>query len=381
MTRVIGDSPQTQEPTPLARRLIDRISATGPISVRSYMQACLADPDHGYYRTQTAIGRSGDFITAPEISQTFGEIIGLWSAITWQQMGSPRSINLIELGPGRGTLMRDALRAASIVPAFARAISCHLVEINHHLRDVQRQALAGSNADLIWHDTLESVPPGPAILIANEFLDALPCAQWQHANNDWSERQVGHTDGTLFFLAERQTPTFDVARLPTGDRDRQPRGPVIWMQHDFDTLGEALGARASEAPLAALFIDYGHLDHAWGDTLQAVRNHRIEHPLTAPGKADLSVAVDFAQFKYTVENQHLRAKGRRELATDGGVSQATFLGQLGIIERAGKLAGSNPSRAADIEAAIARLLSPTGMGTRFKAMGVRSANLPPLAGL
>ena len=176
--------------TPLARKLAARIAQDGPISVADYMQACLHDPEHGYYRRRMAIGGAGDFVTAPEISQVFGELIGLWCVVVWQQMGAPQTVRLIELGPGRGTLMRDALRASRLVPEFRAALSVDLIETNAALADVQRTTLGGEDVALRWSAELE---PGaaPAIVVANEFLDTLPVAQWAFRDGAWHRRSVG----------------------------------------------------------------------------------------------------------------------------------------------------------------------------------------------
>ena len=370
--------PTRRELTPLAKRLRREIETNGPITVEAYMQACLADPDHGYYRARTAIGRNGDFITAPEISQIFGELIGLWALVTWQQMGAPGAVHLVELGPGRGTLMRDALRAARIAPTFLKAANVHLVDINQALRADQETALAGTDAKTAWHENLDGIPGGPTILIANEFLDALPCAQWHRKSNNWYERHVGLEGDALAFVDIPASPSFFVS--PNDDVDFEhdpehtaPPSNAIWMQHDFSELTNALAQRAANASLAALFIDYGHTSHTYGDVLQAVRDHAFEHPLSSPGEADLSVAVDFAQFR--------NAATQAGLTVDGPTTQAEFLGHLGMVERAKNLTQANPDRAGEIEAAAMRLLSPTGMGTRFKVAGLRRPDQPPLAGL
>jgi NADH dehydrogenase [ubiquinone] 1 alpha subcomplex assembly factor 7 len=356
-----------RQPTPLAEILAARIAREGPISVRAYMNACLNDPEHGYYRTRGAIGAKEDFVTAPEISQVFGELIGLWAAVVWQQMGAPEKVRLVELGPGRGTLMADALRAAQKVPAFARAIEVVLVEPNGVLQAVQREALAGQATPLRWASEFSEVAACDAtILVANEILDVLPITQLQRSDDGWVERGVGISDnGELVFGA-----TTKVVPLPQPASTAQP-GEIIEQRSTAD-IANNLRRLAGAGPLAALFIDYGYEGPAVGDTLQAVRGQRYEDPLASPGIADLTAHVDFSTFGADV-----RARG---LAVDGPVPQAAFLGALGIVERTSRLMSANPDAAPTLEAATARLTAPTGMGTLFKAIGLRSRDLPPLPG-
>lgn len=358
--------------TPLALQLAREIEATGSISIHDYMQRCLCDPQHGYYTTRSGIGSDGDFTTAPEISQVFGELIGLWCAVVWQQMGAPAHINLVELGPGRGALIADALRAARILPGFLDAIELHLCEINPAFQALQADKLKSldSPIDARWHDAWPNLGSQPTIVIANEFLDTIPGSQWaQDVVGEWQEIRVGlDGDGGLNFIREYGQPPFhgDLALPPP------PETGVAFTYANFAELSDQLAEQSVDAPLAALFIDYGHTATAWGDTLQAVRGHHIEEPLCSPGEADLSLAVDFAAFKRTIESAGLNA--------DGPIMQAEFLGQLGITERASKLMAANPARANDIETAILRLMSSPGMGNRFQAVGVRSPGLDALPG-
>lgn len=362
--------PDLRRDTPLARKLIARIRAQGPITLKQYMTACLQDAEYGYYRSRQAVGREGDFVTAPEISQVFGELIGLWCAVVWQQMGSPRIVNLIELGPGRGTLMRDALRAARLLPDFTSAVAVHLVETSEALREVQARTLAAEDVLAVWHTQLEEVPRGPAILIANEFLDALAADQLVRGPSGWHVRALAlDADQRLQFDDLAIPFEADVPRFA----ETAPLGSILTVA-DFAGVAAQLDARARNDPLAALFIDYGHTASAIGDTLQAVRGHRYEHPLTSPGEADLTTQVDF-------EDLSTRIVACSSLAVDGPVTQAEFLGRLGIVERASRLMAANPVKAGSIEAGIARLLAPQGMGTRFKVLGVRSAGQPTLPGL
>ena len=374
MTDVPPYDPDARRDTPLALKLKALIRAKGPITVTEYMQACLQDPEHGYYRTKTAIGRRGDFITAPEISQVFGELIGLWCVVVWRQMGQPASFKLIELGPGRGTLMADALRAAKMAPGFLKAAEIALVETSAVLKQEQEQRLCAQAASVQWFDSLDGVPYGPSIIIGNEFLDTAAPAQFVATEHGQAIRRVGlDTRDRLQFVA-RPGPAVQAGDPPSD------LGPVKELQF-FDSVANGVGLRAGHAPQAVLLVDYGHIASEQGDSLQAVRAHHYEHPLTSPGEADLSIQVDFARAaEVMAQAPCIFDDAAPPLCIDGPVTQAEFLGSLGIIERAQKLMAANPTQANAIEMAVARLIAPNGMGTRFKAMGVRSPSLPPLPG-
>ena len=364
--------------TPLALKIKERIRREGPIGVDVYMEMCLSDSDHGYYRHQTAIGAEGDFVTAPEISQVFGELIGLWCAVAWQQMGSPSKLNLVELGPGRGTLMRDALRAVRIVPGFREAISVHLVDSNATLRAAQQAALADSGVALHFHDDAgqalaltSGLATEPTIVIANEFLDALSISQCVFAGGSWHTRMVALDEETSSLVTVTGP---ECSSPPAWPADRAANeGDILETCASFQTLAQLLGKRAATAPLAALFIDYGHAAAGFGDTLQGVAGQAYVSPFRAPGETDLSAQVDFQRFARTCQSAGLH--------TDGTVPQGEFLGRLGIIERASRLMSANPAQAGEIEVSVARLIVPTGMGSRFLALGVRSPDLAPLPGL
>lgn len=349
--------------TPLALMLKRSIRTHGPITVHDFMQACLLDPAHGYYRSAPAVGMEGDFITAPEISQIFGELIGLWSAVTWQLMGEPRPVRLVELGPGRGTLMRDAISAARKVPAFLQAVDVHLIEVNAQLRQKQRETLA-SLASATWHETLDQIPAGPAILIANEFLDALPIRQFIGRGGAWNERTVEVTPGGRFRFGSSET----TGTTPPGLGDPPRDGALAEVRPGEDDLIAGLARRA--APLVALFIDYGPAGTEQGDTLQAVQGHAPVDLFAGPGLADVTAHVRFGTLA-----DKARSAG---FAVGPVLTQAEFLGRLGAVERASRLMASSPEHAASVEAGIARLLSPQGMGTRFKVLALRSPHLPPL---
>jgi NADH dehydrogenase [ubiquinone] 1 alpha subcomplex assembly factor 7 len=338
--------------------LRERIRRDGPIPVDAFMRACLEDPVHGYWQRAHTIGRSGDFITSPEVSQVFGELVGLWCVVTWQRMGQPGTVRLVELGPGLGTLMRDALRAVRAVPAFVAAVRVHLVETSPTLRARQAQTLADIGHRPEWHDSARDVASGPAIIVANEFLDALPIRQLVF-NGGWRERVVVlGADGGLQFGAG------DVVACSLEGAE----GAVVELRPGEEALLGVLASRADDA--AALFVDYGPAESGLGDTLQAVRGHTYADVLAAPGTADLTAHVQFAGFGEKARNLGL--------AVDGPLTQAEFLGRLGIAKRTEKLMAANPARAGEIEAAVHRLISPTGMGSLFKVIAVRSSSLPPL---
>ncbi|KAA2242364.1 class I SAM-dependent methyltransferase [Salinarimonas soli] len=334
--------------------------------VERYMALCLAHPVHGYYVTRDPLGAAGDFTTAPEISQMFGELVGLWAAGVWSDMGAPATVRLVELGPGRGTLMRDALRAARVLPAFLAAVRVHLVETSPALRARQGEALAG--VEVAWHERLEEVPEGPAIVVANEFFDALPVRQFVRAGGAWRERLVGLTDdGAL---------AFGLAPEPERTIDRSgPEGAVLeWPAIGLD-IARALAARLAAQGGAALAIDYGHLESGFGDTLQALRRHAPADPLADPGEADLTTHVDFAALA--------RAARAGGTAVHGPVTQGAFLRALGIEARAAILKRrATPAQAEAIDAALARLVGtgPEAMGGLFKAIGFAHPALPPLPG-
>jgi len=344
-----GGSPP--EPTALARRLARLIRATGPITIAQYM----AEANAAYYREGTPFGALGDFVTAPEISQMFGELVGLWCAEVWRAMGSPVPAMLVELGPGRGTLMADARRALGVLPAAQAALQPWLVETSPRLRAAQAAVVPAAR----WRERLEDVPDGPAILVANEFFDALPIHQFVRTEAGWCERLVAadESDALRPMVASRPVP-LDVTA---------PVGAV----HEVDAAGAALAgliaARLQAHGGAALIVDYG--GGAPGDTLQAVRRHRKEPPFLHPGEADLSAHVDFAA---------LAAAARKAgAAVHGPICQADFLDALGLRARAARLAArASPAQATAIDGQVARLTDPHGMGSLFQAMTITHPALP-----
>jgi NADH dehydrogenase [ubiquinone] 1 alpha subcomplex assembly factor 7 len=358
--------------SPLESEIRRLIAATGPIPVADYMRLCLTHPLHGYYINRDPLGRTGDFITAPEISQMFGELIGLWMAAVWQQLGAPENVRVIELGPGRGTLMIDALRAAKVVHGFREAIVLHLVEISPALQKTQEQRLEGLDVPIRWHDTLEEVPGGPGIIVANEFVDALPVHQAIKQADGWHERVIDiDPDGNLCFGMARETLLHFDTGLPPALR-QSPEGSIFeWRS---DRLGLELGRRV-RSDGAALILDYGHIRYGAGDTLQAVAGHAYTDPLRAPGEADLTAHVDFEALAQSAES----IGGR----IHGPVLQRAFLLSLGIEERAAALkAGASHDKESEIDMALSRLTAPgaLAMGELFKALAISDPKLKSIPG-
>jgi NADH dehydrogenase [ubiquinone] 1 alpha subcomplex assembly factor 7 len=359
---------QSAHVAPLAVELRERIARDGPISVHDYMAACLGDARAGYYAMRRPIGRDGDFITAPEVSQMFGELIGVWIATAWQSMASPRDLIVAELGPGRGTLMADALRAMKSGPALSESLRVALIETSPALRAVQRETLAASPASLNWYARIDEVPQGPLVVIANEFIDALPVRQLVRERGRWHERSVTLASAGFAFCAGAAV---DEGTLPAWVRSLDANdGNIVELRPAATLLLDSLAARAKHAPMAALIIDYGHERSAVGDTLQAVAHHRFADPLAAPGEADLTAHVDFATLRDTA-----RAHG---LSAYGPMPQGEFLLKLGLEARCERLArGATPAQRAAILAGAARLADPRQMGVLFKALALQSSGLAP----
>ncbi|MFD0986684.1 class I SAM-dependent methyltransferase [Methyloligella solikamskensis] len=364
--------------TPLAKRLCERIAQDGPLTLAAYMEACLTDPESGYYATRQPLGARGDFITAPEISQIFGELIGIWTIATWQALGQPDEITIAELGPGRGTLMRDALRSWRNFPDFRRRVRIALVEKSETLKSVQAETLAPEieqepPAPVTWHDSLETVPEGPLIVIANEFLDALPIRQFIRRGSAWHERLVTCTEtGALAFM-EGDRPA---EALPGLDRFESARdGAIAEIRPDAAPLISSLAKRAKAAPLASLFIDYGPEVFGPGDTLQAVSAHGFADPLADPGAADLTAHVDFGALSQQAAQEGLSAYGP--------MPQGEFLLKLGLAQRQEQLMKTaTPDQRPMLASGANRLIDPQQMGVLFKAFvltgsGGGGRGLPP----
>jgi NADH dehydrogenase [ubiquinone] 1 alpha subcomplex assembly factor 7 len=352
----------------LRRRLAER----GAMSVAAFMGWCLTERDDAYYRAADPIGRTGDFITAPEVSQIFGELIGLWAGAVWQSMRQPAPILLVELGPGRGTLMSDALRALAVVPDFLKSVQLHLVEQSERLRRRQHDALSGRFAP-VWHENLSDVPDGPMIVIANEFVDALPLTQYIHAEDGWHERVVTmDAKGDAVFAAGAPATLPEIATLLSAPEI----GEILESRLSAVRLIEDLGRRARDFPVAALIVDYGYNRDAFGDTLQAVQSHGYVDALTAPGESDLSAHVNFAELA--------RMAAANDLASWGPMPQGEFLLALGLEARLQRLIASPRPEPARTNLVLGgrRLIDPYQMGELFKAMVLTSPGLltpPPFA--
>jgi len=360
------------ELSPLGSEIRRLIGVAGPMPVAEYMRLCLTHPQHGYYIKREPIGASGDFVTSPEISQMFGELIGLWMAGVWHQMGAPENVRVIELGPGRGTLMQDALRAVQVARKFHAAIVLHLVEISPALRHLQQQRLQGLDLPVKWHGAFDEVPDGPCIVIANEFLDALPIHQAIKRRGGWYERVIEvSADGNLVFgLDYDPLPRFE-ATLPSELR-QSPDGSIFEWRSDAFAL--EVGRRVRQGG-AALILDYGHAHCAIGDTLQAVSGHAYTDPLRASGEVDLTAHVDFEALARSAE-----AIGAR---IHGPIQQRDLLFRLGIGKRAEALkAHASRDKVLEIELALSRLTAtgPRGMGELFKALAITDTKLGPPPG-
>jgi NADH dehydrogenase [ubiquinone] 1 alpha subcomplex assembly factor 7 len=345
-----------------------RIAASGPVTVAEFMRLALAGEGAGYYATRDPLGSTGDFITAPEISQMFGELIGLWCVDAWERAGAPDPFLLVELGPGRGTLMADALRAAKVRPAFLTALRLHLVEISRPLRDAQEQRLGAFHP--LWHDDTTTLPDGPALIVGNEFLDALPVHQFQMTEQGWRERGIDLAGDALSWTLLPPGP--QTGLLQPAHRRAKP-GEMAEVCPAALSLAGTLGARIAEDGIAALFIDYGPAASAVGESLQAVKAHRFCDPLAEVGAADLTAHVDFAAIGHAA-----REAGAR---VHGAAAQATFLETLGIRTRAALLsARANEEDRAAIAQAMTRLIDPRQMGSLFKALVIAHPDLQELAG-
>jgi len=361
------------ETSPLHSEIKKRIQSSGAMPVWRYMELCLMHPEHGYYVSRDPLGREGDFTTAPEVSQMFGELLGLWAASVWKAIGSPPTLRLVELGPGRGTMMADALRALRVLPPLYQSLSVHLVEINPVLRDKQQTTLTGAR-NVFWHERIDEVPAGPALIFANEYFDVLPIHQAVKRETGWHERVVELDDsGKLVFgAAPEPTPRFEVL-LPPLVR-AAPVGAVFEWRPDAEIMKVATRVRDQDG--AALIIDYGHVRSDAGDTFQAITRHSFTDPLKNPGQADVTAHVDFQALARAAEDLGAR--------THGPITQGEFLKRLGIETRALTLmAKATPEVSADITGALKRLTDSgrSGMGSMFKVLAISEPRLTSIAGL
>lgn len=356
---------RVSEAPPDLGELIDmQIRQHGPMSIASFMALALTHPRQGYYKQGTAIGAAGDFITAPEISQMFGELIGFFLVNLWQQMGQPSAFTLLELGPGRGTLMADIMRVAARAPGFAEAANIELFETDPGLLAEQRTRLEAYHPR--WVQNFDLSADTPLLVVANEFFDALPIRQFVRGTGGWHERMVGlRDDKRLFGLSPTPIPA---DALPAAVRDAA-EGAVYEAGFAAGEVMKRLATAVARRGGAILAIDYGYAATQIGETLQAVRRHAYADPLEAPGETDLSAHVDFGAL-----TELARAAG---LATAPLATQGDFLKHLGILARTAALVKANPELSGALNAALDRLTSPAQMGTLFKVFCAHSPGLVP----
>lgn len=366
--------------TPLKTRILEQIKTAGPISIANYMSQCLLDPTHGYYPTRDPLGIDGDFITAPEISQMFGEVLGLWLINSWRDMGRPERIYLIELGPGRGVMMSDMLRTARLEPDFYKALHIYLIEPSSALEGKQAQILGHIDIPVQWVSGLKEVPSGPSIVIGNEYLDCLPVRQFVvkdpfAGHSGLYERLISvksdNPQKLVYDVSPSPISAAEIALLPKTLPELKT-DQIVEVNTGLAYVIDEIKTRFDTHPGAALFIDYGPDTTETGDTFQALKNHEKVYPLDAPGEADLTARVNFAHVL--------------ELAIDAGLSvfgptpQNTFLSKLGIEVRAVALSKSAPAAKAKIARQLHRLTHSDEMGTLFKAICLQADGLAPPLG-
>lgn len=358
---------------PVERSIRQRIAREGPLTVAALMEQALAGPG-GYYRDHDPLGPEGDFITAPEVSQMFGELIGLWCVDTWQRLGAPASFHLVEIGPGRGTLMADALRAARVAPDFLAAKQLSLIEINGALKREQAEKL--SEHAPVWRTSLNELPPGPMILVANELFDALPIHQMEMTPQGWRERVIGLRGEQLAFgLA---APGTALGLLRPAHAKAGP-GAIAEVSPAAIALMDAIAKRVTSEGGAALIIDYGPAESGLGESFQALKRHRYHAPLEALGEADLTAHVDFGALG------HAASEAGAQIF--GPVTQGDFLRALGIELRADMLARKSDLATVEIlRRQVQRLIGPEQMGRLFKVLAVAASGqagreIESLAGL
>lgn len=351
--------------TPLKARLVEQIEKSGPIPLSDYMRICLADPQDGYYTRHMPLGAAGDFTTSPEISQVFGELIGLWCADLWVRAGMTKPFSLVELGPGRGTLMADALRSTYRVPGFLEATTVHFVEINQVLEEEQARRVPQAQ----WHSHLDSLEhEGPALFIANEFFDALPVQQIVKTQRGWQEQCVDSDGNKLFPVVPKAGLLLN--HLVPPSLQSAPQGAIYELGGGRQEI-RIMGDHIRNYGGGLLIIDYGYMDHALGDTFQALKNHSYVDPFDTPGEADLTTHVNFAQ---------LADWCGTNLRISGPITQGTFLRRLGLDVRTAMLAKANPERAEELLGASRRLTDPDQMGNLFKVMAISHPDWPAPGG-
>lgn len=345
--------------TPLEKLLKDRIRESGPIDVGTYMAEALGHPEYGYYMTRDPFGRSGDFTTAPEVSQMFGELLGAWCADVWIKLGQPEKIQLVECGPGRGTLMVDLLRGTKAIPGFHDSLQIVCVETSPVLREKQQNALAGHNVS--WcenlNDPLLQNGQEPLLFLANELLDALPARQLVFHKGQWRERMIElNNEGDFIF---RPSPYEIKMPVPVQGQEMDVFEFSPARENFVGQVADLLKQRTG----AALFIDYGHAKPATGDTLQAIKGHEYAPVFKDVGEADLTSHVDFSAL--------VRCAKDKKVSVAGVATQGVFLQNLGIAMRAEALMrGHETAQKEDVIKALHRLTAPDQMGTLFKVMGL-----------
>jgi SAM-dependent MidA family methyltransferase len=352
--------------TALGEKIKTIIRANGPISVTDYFSLCLADPEHGYYRTREPFGIAGDFVTAPEVSQLFGEMIGVFMVHAWQRHGTPSGVRLVEIGPGRGTMMADMLRVIQrLAPLLYDHMHVHLVETSERLRDIQQETLQAHGDKVDWHVDFNDVPRGFTLLAANELFDAIPIRQFVRTATGFRERVVAlDIDDEFTFTAG--IATLDPAMMPQ-NAPGTPLGTIFEVAPAREAVMSAICERLGNNGGTAVIIDYGHFATGFGDTLQAVRMHEYDPALANPGEADLTSHVDFQNLAETA-----LAAG---VHVNGCVYQGDFLIGLGLMERAGALGrGQDGIVQHDIQIAVDRLANAGEgkMGELFKVLAVSS---------
>ncbi|MGJ8527090.1 class I SAM-dependent methyltransferase [Maritalea sp.] len=355
------------QPTPSLSDLINvQIMAQGPMSLATYMSIALTHPTLGYYKKADPLGQTGDFITAPEISQMFGEMVGIWVAQTWQQLGEPSPFSLVELGPGRGTLMADCLRVLQQVPGILDAMNISLVETNPVLIDKQFETLKGRK--VTWHSEIDELgaQEGPLIIIANEFFDALPIKQFQRSNGKWHERLIGLKDNKrVWGLSPTPLPDEAFPEALRSANDNQ-----IWETSFLaQQVTSQIAALLKDRQGALLAIDYGYGTSQTGETLQALKAHAHTDPLDEPGEADLTTHVDFAALADVAD--------KMAVPSSTLLTQSEFLKAMGIEPRAEALASATPAAAEKIDEDLARLVGADRMGELFKVWCLFNTNSPP----
>jgi NADH dehydrogenase [ubiquinone] 1 alpha subcomplex assembly factor 7 len=352
----------------LEKLLIRRIKEYGPVSVAQFMAEALMHPQYGYYQKKQPFGQKGDFITAPEISQIFGELIGIWVVSVWQQMGEPKNIHLVELGPGRGTLMDDILRATRMLKHFGSIVKVHLVEQSIALKRVQQERLLSKHTHIYWHETIETLPKEAVIVVANEFFDALPIHQYIRTEKGLVERVVSFNDQKLCFIHGSVAPSvFNpiTSNLKIGD--------IYEVSPLSLQIMEDIAIHIVQYGGAALCVDYGYEMPASGDTLQSVKNHQYHEVLEDVGEADITAHVNFTALAHVAAMQGA--------CVAGVVNQGDFLQRMGVDVRRDKLLqNANTQQKEQINTAVHRLIAESEMGTLFKVMAITQPHLPTPVG-